>query len=404
MTRLTATTALCLASLVQAQTVVRWDVETQAIPSTQAGDVAIVGTHGGLVVGVDTAQIGGYAYTPATGQLAKIIPIGPLKSADARGPFLFLTTANNGLFAYFDDADAGLVQLEPLSFSILSAGFVALRDKGNSDFTLHVTRTASVERWDLHVEDGGVQFTSIDQVTLPQVPNGVAVDDRNGNLFITVPRGVLLLPAPGGGSNTAAFIASTDAGQLGPQPGGVALLPLRDGGVWVLTTNATGPTVVVHELNQVNTTLDFIGAVAIGAPDGGAARAALPLHVDATLASLPGFPRGLVAVHDGVSANYKLVSLQGFDDAFPIPPLTNEDDGGVEDAGSTDAGATDGGQSDGGRDGGTGGASGGFGGNGGNGIGPDPMPAGCSCGDPLLVFLPVMLGVWWIRRLRFSRP
>ena len=383
--------------------VVPWAAETTSIPSAQAGDLAIVTTNGGLLVGTDTAQVGAYGWVPLNGQLAQVVPLGALKSADARGPFLFVTSQNSALFAFFD-GDAGLEQLNPPSFSILSAGFVALRAKGGDDFMLAVTRTASVQRWDVHIEDGGVSFMPIDQVTLPQVPGGIAADDRTGNLFITQPtRGVLLLGPPTGGAATPTFVASIDAGQLGATIGGVALLPLRDGGVWVLTANPASATIVAHELNQSSGTLDFVGAAAIGAPDGGAARAALPGHLDTTLAALPGFPKGLLAVHDGVLANYKLVSLEALDRVIPLPELAWDAsvDGGDLDAGSSsDGGALDGGAPDGGRrDGGLiigGGVSG-------PGQGIEPMPQ-CSCGSPLLLFLPALLLLWWIRRPAFRRP
>lgn len=396
---------LLVASAASAQ-VVPWAVETQSIPSAQAGDVAIITTNGGLVVGCDTAQVGAYGWVPFNGMLAQILPTGALRGADARGPYLFVTTSNNGLFAFFD-GDAGVEPLNPPSRSVLSAGFVALRQKDDDDFMLAVTRTATVQRWDIHIEDGGVAFTDIDTVTIPGVPGGIAADDRTGNLFLTVPtRGVVMIDAPTGGAATTTFVGSIDSGTFGPGIGGIALLPLKDGGVWVLTTNPQGQTVVVHEFNTIGTSLDFIGAAAIGTPDGGMARAALPMHLDTTLAPLPGFSKGMVVVHDGVSANYKLVSLEAFDQVIPLPDLAYRDAG--FDAGDVDAGPgsdggsdaglpSDAGQSDGGRrDGGGGG-----GGIVGPGNGVDPPP-GCSCGNPLLVFLPAFLLLWWIRRPRSS--
>lgn len=398
---------LFVASSASAQLVVPWKVETLSIPSSQAGDLAIVTTNGGLVVGCDTAQIGGYGWIPFSGQLAQVVQTGPLRSADARGPFLFVTTINSALFAFFD-GDAGLEPLNTPSMSILSAGFVALRQKDEDDFMLAVTRTASVQRWDIHIEDGGVAFTPIDQVTLPGVPGGMVADDRNGNLFITHPtRGVVLLEAPTGGTPMPTYIGSIDSGMYGPGLSGIALLPLKDGGVWVLTTNTVAQTVVAHELNKISNTLDFMGAAAIGAPDGGMARAALPAHLDTTLVPLPNFPKGMLAVHDGFSANYKLVSLETFDQFIPLPDLAYRDagfDAGSVDAGTADAGGSDAGTSDGGADAGR--RDGGGGGGGttpGPGNGVDPMPQGCSCGNPLLVFLPAFLLLWWIRRPRISR-
>ncbi|MFT3714228.1 MAG: hypothetical protein QM817_41725 [Archangium sp.] len=375
--------------------VVPWSTETTSIPSSQAGDPAIITTSGGFVIGTDTAQIGAYSYTP-TGALQQVIGLGPLKSADSRGPLLFVATANSAIHAFIDLGDGGLGQVAPLSFSVLSAGFIALQDVHDGGFVLHVTRTATLQRFSVNIEDGGLIYAPLDQLNLPQVPAGITVDDRNGNVFITLPTMGVVLIEPLGNPQ---FVASIDAGQLGATIGGLTLLPLVDGGTWVLTTNPQAEVIVASEFNSSVPGLTVMGSAAIGAPDGGSVRARLPQHLASTLQPMPGFPKGMLAVQDTTLANYKLVSLEPLANLLQIPGVDfpPEPDSGVSDGGRTDGGVTDGG-ADGGADGG------GTTGPGGGGTGPgggrmDP-PTGCSCGNPLLVFLPALLLLWWIRRPR----
>jgi hypothetical protein len=198
-------------------------------------------------------------------------------------------------------------------------------------------------------------------------------------------------------------VASIDAGQLGATIGGLALLPLADGGTWIITTNPAAEVLVASEFDPSVPILNVMGSAAVGPPDGGSARARVPQHLASTTTPMPGFPSGMLVVHDTTLANYKLVSLEPLASVLSIPPLDIpvEPDAGMRSDAGSDAGSGDGGTGDGGTtDAGRPTSDGGGGGSGpGPGAGVDPPPS-CSCGNPLLVFLPALLLLWWIRRPR----
>jgi myo-inositol-hexaphosphate 3-phosphohydrolase len=387
------------ASRAFAQLVVPWASETVSIPSTVAGDPTTLSRtfvleDGGLaiqtaIVGTDTVQNGAYVFN-LDGTVAQLLPLGPVNAVDARDDVLFVTNPNVGLQA-FVLGDGGFQQLAPVSFNVPSPGPIAARPVDADTTELWVdTRSTTLRRFTVHRDGGALTWTAQPSVTLPQASSGLAVDPRTGQLYVAQPsRGILQLDPDGQGR----FVVAIDAGQLGAVVGGLDLLPLLDGGAWLFSAVASRDRVAVYEVDALNGST-LVGTFEVGAPDGGAARARLPAHLDLYTQPIPGFPRGLLTLHDGVVANYKIVNLVDVDAVLPFPPTWPADGGAAADAGASDAGTgtTDGGV----RDGGT------IGGGGGGPrppVGSDPEPKGCGCTSPSILILPLLL-LWWIRRSR----
>lgn len=389
--------SLLVASSALAQ-VVPWTAETSSIPSTQAGDPTFVATPAGvqLVVGTDTAQTGIFAWTP-DGVLAQVLPFGIVTAADSRGALVAVSSANNGLL-FFHASDAGLTQLQP-ALNVATPGQVALARHADGGYELWFdTSSQTVEHYAVSpAPDGGVSFVALASITVPEVPSGLAVDDRSGQLYVGQPTlGVMAVQRNG----TSSFLLSIDAGQLGTLVGGLDLFLSADGGALLFSTSPNSDEVMVHALAGAQAT--FRTALEIGVPDGGSARVRGPKFVDVFEQPVAGFPRGVLVLHDGVMGNYKIVSLASVHAVFPLPdpflpPAPAGDAGLPSDAGVADAGV------DGGVDGGV--VDGGTGGGGGSGRPPGPAPGvepppSCGCtGGPFTV-LPALLLLWWIRRLR----
>jgi hypothetical protein len=395
---------LCVvSSSALAQVVVPWASETASIPSNVAGDPTTVSRtvvldDGGLatqtgVVGTDTVQNGAYVFN-LDGTVAELIALGPVSAVDARDDLLFVTNPNLGLQA-FVLGDAGFRQLNPVSFNVPGPGPIAVRAVDDATTELWVdTRSTTLRRFTVRRDGGALTYTAEPNLTLPQASSGLAVDPRTGQLYVAEPSLGILQVDPDGQRR---FVVSIDAGQLGAVVGGVDLLPLLDGGAWLFSAVASQDLVAVHEVDAPNGST-LVGTFEVGAGDGGAGRARLPAHLDLFTQPVPGFPRGLLTVHDGVVANYKIVNLVDVDAVFPFPPTWPADAGAALDGGTVDAGT------DGGTDGGTvtrdGGTIGGGGGGGPRpGFGPDREPKGCGCSSPSILILPLML-LWWIRRFR----
>jgi len=392
----------CLfASSALAQLVVPWAAETASIPSTVAGDPTAISRtftldDGGLaiqtaIVGTDTVQNGAYVFN-LDGTVAQLLPLGPVNSVDARDDLLFVTNPNLGLQA-FVLGDGGFQQLGPAFFNVQSPGpIVSLAvDADTTDLWVD-TRSTTLRRFTARRDGGAVGYTPQLNLTLAQAASGLAVDPRTGQLYVAQPsRGILQIDPDG----QSRFVVSIDGGQLGAVVGGIDVLPLLDGGTWLFSAVASRDRVAVHQIDTINGST-LVGTFEVGAPDGGAARARLPGHLDLVTQPLPGFPRGLLTLHDGVVANYKIVNLVDVDAVLPFPPTWPGDGGNAStDAGTSDAG-TDGGTTDAGmRDGGT------IGGGGGPRppVGSDPEPRGCGCPCPSVLFLPLLL-LCWIRRSR----
>ncbi len=395
---------LLLASLVccnvaLAQTVVPWTSQTSSIASTQAGDPAFVslprtGDAGvDLIIGTDTAQTGVYTWN-ADGQLKQLIPLGLVAAADARGTLVVVAQSNGALITFEASADGGLTRLLPVSQSVPTPGHVALRALDDAGFEVWVdTSSPTLRHFALNrLSAAELQYFPLADVAVPQTPSGLAVDDRTGRVYVALPTLGVVAVEPDQQVN---FVISIDAGQLGPVVGGLDLYPAADGGTLLFSTSPSQETIVVHQVDGLQAT--WVAAFAVHQPGNRSVRARLPRHLDVYEHAFEGFPRGALIVHDGVSANYKLVSLADVDDAgISIPPPfemgESVDAGLLPDGGTTDGGTA--------RDGGPSGGGGGTGGQPGNMPGIDPTPTPCGCTGGPLVILPALLLLWWIRRPR----
>lgn len=374
---------------------VPWTLETTSISSTGAGDPTFMfvpnTTLNGvqLIVGTDKLQLGVYFWVP--GAFPQIVGPGQVNGADSRGSLLVATNAGGSLLA-FDVSDAGVVtQLDTGMFTVPSPKYVALAKNRDGGFEVWVDTSSNViEHLAMSaIKDGGVTFTSLPSITVPEPPAGLAVDDRNGRLYVSQ-RTLGVLTVDRGGAPS--FLISVDAGHLGLDVGGIDLFLEADGGVLVFTAAPTEVELKVHSVAGALAT--YRATLQIGMTDGGP-QLGQPRHLDVYEQPVPGFPKGVLIVQDELAANYKLVSLAALDAVFPLPPpyLPGGAPPAIVDAGTdggADAGTPDGGFTDAG--------AGVFTGhNPGPAPGVDPTPS-CGCtGGPFTV-LPALLLLWWIRR------
>lgn len=379
---------------------VPWTLETSPIASTQAGDPAFLFVPAPLpngvqlIVGPDSLQLGIYLWVP--GQFPQVLPVGMVNSADARGAVLVVSSVSTNTLLVFQVADGGLDSIDNGNLNVPTPGQVALAQNGDGGFEVWVdTSSPTIQHFTMSaVVDGGVTFRALSSITVPETPTGLAVDDRRGRLYVAQPSlGVLAVERSG----LSDFVISIDGGHLGAVVGGLDLFLSADGGALLFSTAPTEDELKVHAL--IGSMATYRTALQIGDTDGGA-RSRVPRFVDVFEQPVPGFPRGVLVVQDGVTANYKLVSLADVNAVFPLPPPYLPGAVVVSDAGTdggADAGAVDGGVDAGVSDGGTGGGGGGLS------PGPphsaDPMPT-CGCTGGPFTILPALLLLWWIRRLR----
>ncbi len=407
--------------------VTMWSAETVRVPTFTAGDLALVvdvGPDAGapIIIGTDPRTSGVYTYDLTGKQLQNLLP-GVVSGVDSRSRLNLAEGRTLAAISSFTNMNLPVVRvavdggLEVLSQTLFNgAGAIALTRTPNGGLEAWVeTHDARAHHL---VYDGGA-FLDLDTITLTAAPSAMVVDDRWRRLFLATPmEGIYTLEPDGGFGliiDLAVDFASTPIS-------GIALYPLNDGGTLLLTTIPSTSVVAVHNVSTLTAPV-LIGSFAVGPPDGGAARVGLSTALDLTSRALPAFDGGLVVLHDGNTANYKLIAWRDIANAFtpPLPiELPIDDAGPPPDAGRVDGGA-DGGRdagADGGadagrdagvrdagvRDGGTGGGGGSRGGGagstgGGAGGGGDEEPTGCTCAsvEPLL---PLLLGVWLWRRRR----
>ena len=386
--------SILISSAVFAQ-VVPFTAETTSIPSTQVGDptfLSLPRPDGGafsLLVGTDTAQTGVFTYNVG-GVLQQVVQLGLVNGADSRADLVLVTRANGSLDA-FSASESGLTALSPSSLSVPTPNHVALRALEDAGFEVWVdTSSRTVKRFTLERHGAALQYAPLADLTVPQTPSGLAVDERTGRVYVALPSvGLLVIER----DDSLNYVASIDAGQLGAVIGGLELFPAADGGTLLFTTSPSNDRLVVHSVDGLQST--FLGSFQVGPPDGGSSRARAPKHLDVFEHAFPGFPRGALVVQDTQLANYKLVSLVDVDRVVPLPPAFERHPPPVPspDAGAADAGAA--------TDAGTG--SNVVGGGGTGGPRPDSAPSdptGCGCTQAPFFFLPALLLLVSIRRTR----
>lgn len=396
MRRLLALLVAC-ASLAASADVVPWRARTPSVLSTQAGDPAVFAAAGAepLLVGTDTVM-GLELYTLDGGLLAADA-LGAMRAADAHGELLVGTVFVLQQLRAFSRVDGGVADALEAVTNVPTPGPIAVAPAPLGGYEVWVDDSAtSLRRFALSEGDAGLWVADpLDALTVGTPTAGLAVDERTNRVYASIPaRGVMALDDAG-----ARYVLSIDAGTLGPTVGGVELLPLASGGVLLFTTSPATAQVMVHELSP-SEAVTVHGAFEVGDGDGGAGRVQLPEHLEVFGAPLPGYPRGVLVLHDGVQANYSVAALEDVAAAFS-PPLPIGGGGGGGGAGGGGGGAG------GGSAAGGGGGSGGGVTDGGTGNprpipGGPPPPSGCGCGALPIVTLPAFLLLWWIRRPRFS--
>lgn len=388
-------TCLLAASETFAQRV-PWAVETSPIPSTRAGDPTFVSVAGvQLIVGTDTAQQGIFLWPP--GRSPTVLPVGLVNGADARNDLLVVSSQLTNSLLVYRVRDGGIDALDTGAFNVTSPNHVALARHSDGGFDVWVdTSSLTVQHFNLNPRsDGTVTFTALPSVTVPEVPSGLAVDERSGRLYVAQPSLGVIRVEPNG---AAAFLLSIDAGQLGATVGGLDLFLAASGSALLFSAAPNEGEVKVH--SHDGTQVRFLASLQLGDTDGGPGLITQTRFLDVFEQAVPGFPRGVLIVQDEVAGNYKVVSLAAVDAVVPLPPafIPGAVDAGPPDAGTATDGGADAGRGDGGSMSGTGGGSGGR--PPGPAPGVEPMPPSCGCTGGPFGMLPALLLLWWIRRLR----
>ncbi|GMU63416.1 MAG: hypothetical protein AMXMBFR34_51790 [Myxococcaceae bacterium] len=407
----------CFAAAAQAQ--VPFTVETEAIPTATAGDLAIVVDRSDagrppMIAAGDPIQNGLYVYH-LDGGLLQIVPYGAMRGVDSRTDLAF-QTAPSTLVAtaaaitqevvFGAPVDGGLIDVTSAPVQVPTASALTLHRKSNGQLELIADDSAgNLRRFSVDDDGAGkVVGTSTGNLQLPGVPSSLVVDDRTGTLYAAIPNSGLYRVGLTLGS--VDVLVPLDGGQFNGLVAGLTFYPLFDGGGLLLTTVAGLDEVTVHELAGP-LSANYVTRFTV---ERGAEVVRQPRYVDVVPNRLPGFDAGLFVIHDTAGANYKLVPWEVLASSTPVPlPIHVPEDFGL-DAGLPDAGQGDGGEvfADGGTgDGGLtdGGRPDGGGGTGGSGGGPGPQPVeeGCHCSqvDPLI--FPALWGLWIFARSRRRR-
>ncbi len=367
--------------------VVPWALETAPIPSTQAGDPAFVaGIDGGAstLIGTDRAQIGWYPLL-LDGGIGPAVVLGPVSGADFRDGLLLVTQATGAVVPYQLQEGASFAPLQsPLSVPTPQCITLGQGLDGGVEFFVDTSSPTIKHFAVVRPSPDAVQFSALPDVAVPATPSALAVDERLGRLYVGLPsRGIYRIEADG----TAGFVVSIDAGTLGPVVGGVDVFPIVDGGTLLFSTSPATDTVSVHEVAESQAT--FLGSFQVGAPGGGPLRVRSPQHLELVELPFEGFPQGALILHDGLRANYKVVSLVEVSAVVPLPaPFVRASPG------TTDAGAMDAGTPDAGPKGNTVVSNGGSGAM----AGAESIPRSCGCeGSPAAMACVAALA-WWFRR------
>ena len=390
---------------------VPWAAQTVSVPSSRAGDPTFLFVPGAgpglrLIVGTDTVTPPGAVLFPL-GATPAFLQGGAAESADSRGDVLVTTSPGTNSVSVYRFSSTGVASsFDTGNFFVASAGQVALGSRPDGGFDLWVdTSSTQLEHSAMSLTAiGTASFTRLRTVTVPELPSGLALDDRTGRLYVGQPsRGIVTVERDGGSS----FLVSIDAGQLGSVVGGLDLFLAADGGALVFSAAPNEGQIKVHAHAGAQAT--FLTSLELGDVDGGTATVTSPGFVDLFEQAVPGFPRGVMVVQDDGNGSYKLVSLAAVNEVFTLPPAFMPgmvvDAGAPADAGLSDAG-TDGGVTDAGvvdagvTDGGSGGGNGG-----GNSRPPDtaaPLTPSCGCTGGPFTLLPALFVLWCLRRRGFA--
>jgi hypothetical protein len=382
--------------------VVSGDAGVRVITADISGPVRVSLADGGFVDNFD------YALVAGLGAARGVAGVESLVLASAQGSMVALQLIDGRLVELGTPflGVGGAVSVEP------NGDFVYTTNSGSVGFA---RVSASV--------DGGVEFTTDGAVPIPTGVAGLAKNPIDQSVFVSNGRGLSRIADDG----TVELVAPVLGSDLGSSPpAGLATMVLRDGGVLLFVAHTSDNDILVFA--AVDGGLDLVTSFGVSS---GAQRLSDPLFVAVSAEAAPGFPAGVLAVHDRQpsGSTYRVVSLQEAATVLGVPALAhgvarNGDagpgptDGGRNDGGVADGGRIDGGTLDGGApvDGGTGGASGrggtsGAAGRGGSSArggstgqggsaGPPEPPAGCGCGPG--GGFGIVLAVTLVRRRRLS--
>lgn len=214
--------------------------------------------------------------------------------------------------------------------------------------------------------DGGVEGVPVRSLTVGGNITGSVADDQQGFLFVAQQDvGIWRYSAEPDGGEQRVRVDDTTV-PLTASLSGLSLYPLPNGTGYLLAASAGTDEVIVFNRQPPHATVGSFRFV----QDGGIDPVERPVTVEASSRALgPGFPSGLVAVHDAINdpmQNHKLAPWQDVASAFNPPLLVRQPE-------------ADGGTPDGGTDGGAGGGGGGGGTGGGGTSYPTEPDSGCSC-------------------------
>ena len=195
--------------------------------------------------------------------------------------------------------------------------------------------------------DGGVEGVPVRSFEVGGTIAGAVADDQQGFLFVAQQNtGIWRYSAEPTAGNARVSVADTTAPLTAPL-GGLALYPLPNGTGYLLAASEGSNQVVLFNRQPPHAAVGSFFVV----QDGGIDAVNAPSTVEATSRSLgPGFPSGLVAVHDEINdpmQNDKIIPWPAVATAFSPALLVRqpETDGGVLDGGTDGGGGGGGGTS-----------------------------------------------------------
>lgn len=211
-----------------------------------------------VILGTDK-QAGLYAYG-LDGQVLTFIPDGRLNNVDLRGGFP-TAQGERVLVAASDRGRMGaaLYLMHPTTFELTAWGVAGLDltepyglcvGRRGDDFLIFVNSTDGQVR-QLRVwagPDGAMQFAEERRFSVPTQPEGCAVDDARGRLYLgEEAAGVWLFDTAAAGTATGRLVADAPSEQLVPDVEGITMLHEPNGQSWLIVSSQGDSAFAVYE-------------------------------------------------------------------------------------------------------------------------------------------------------------
>ena len=225
-----------------------------------------------VILGTDK-QAGLYAYD-LDGQVLSFIPDGRLNNVDLRGGFP--TPAGERVLVAASDRGrmgAALYLMHPQTFELTPWGVAPLDltepyglcvGRRGSDFLVFINSTdgqiRQVRVW--AAADGSMQAVEERRFSVPTQPEGCAVDDQRGRLYVgEEAAGIWLFDTAGTGVASGRLIEPAPSDRLVPDVEGMTLLHEPDGASWLIVSSQGDSAFAVYRADGAE--LDYRGRFSV---------------------------------------------------------------------------------------------------------------------------------------------